>query len=487
MVRLAVITAALAASAMAGFNNHKTITDLINQVSKTEDAVTAPVDMWVDQPLDHTDAANKKTWKQRYHFNNAWFKGAGSPVFVYINGENVADPASTTSPSYFMNELAQKYGALVVSVEHRFYGKSQPTGDLTNESLKYLTMGQALADLANFQDYFVGQQNLTKANKWVTFGGSYPGMLSGFAKSKYPERFAGSIASSAPINTKVDFYEYADVVASALKYYGGDACVDTVAAGAKAVHDLLASTKAEDAATFTKLFNPCAPIKNDADRMTVESLVFGNFQGIVQYNGLQEETVAGTCKFFADVANGATPLDKIALFTRNHWDARKCTGSDYDTENITPFLDTKPSDNIMRQWIYQTCAEFGFAQSTATAKSFWKVFSYNTVDRAYTELCKRVYAITNTEERTAATRQTYGALKINVENVAWPNGNIDPWHALSFDNTTVPVNTNSDHIFIDGTAHCADMYNRKYNLAPQWAMNRVEANVVKFLADKPAC
>ncbi|KAF0691061.1 hypothetical protein As57867_012712, partial [Aphanomyces stellatus] len=107
MVRLAVITAALAASAMAGFNNHKTITDLINQVSKTEDAVTAPVDMWVDQPLDHTDAANKKTWKQRYHFNNAWFKGAGSPVFVYINGENVADPASTTSPSYFMNELAQ--------------------------------------------------------------------------------------------------------------------------------------------------------------------------------------------------------------------------------------------------------------------------------------------------------------------------------------------------------------------------------------------
>ncbi|KAF0711225.1 hypothetical protein As57867_005337, partial [Aphanomyces stellatus] len=191
-------------------------------------------------------------------------------------------------------------------------------------------MQQALADLAAFQDHFNQQHNLTKANKWVTFGGSYPGMLSGFAKSKYPTRFAGSVASSAPIHTKVDFFEYADVVASALKYYGGDACVDTVAAGAKAVHDLLASTKAEDAATFTKLFNPCSPLKNGADRMTVESLVFGNFQGIVQYNGLMGpagETVAGTCKFFADAANGATALDKIALFTRNHWDARKCTGS----------------------------------------------------------------------------------------------------------------------------------------------------------------
>ncbi|KAF0692396.1 hypothetical protein As57867_016464, partial [Aphanomyces stellatus] len=138
-------------------------------------------------------------------------------------------------------------------------------------------------------------------------------------------------------------------------------------------------------------------------------------------------------------------------------------------------------DGIMRQWIFQTCNEFGFAQSTATAKSFWNVFNYFNVDRAYTQLCKRVYGISNTEARAAATRQTYGALQVNVDNVVWPNGNIDPWHALSFDNRTVPVNANSDVVFIDGTSHCADMFATAYNLAPQSAHDRIERNVKSFL------
>ncbi|KAF0692458.1 Aste57867_16469 [Aphanomyces stellatus] len=482
MVRIALFAAAAVAASTA--YKHITITDLLRdaQDNQLESLEAQPVDNWVVQPLDHTDAANKKTWKQRYHYNRAWYKGAGSPVFLYINGENVADANTPVATSYFMNELAQKYGALVVSVEHRFYGQSQPTGDLTNDSLKYLTMGQALADLATFQDYFVGQQNLTKANKWITFGGSYPGMLSGFAKSKYPARFAGSVASSAPINTKVDFFEYADVVASALKYFGGDACVNTVAAGAKAVHDLLASKKTTDATKLNKTFKFCAPLKNDADRMTVESVIFGNFQGIVQYNGFQQESVKDVCNFFASSANGATPFDKLAAFTRKHWDSRQCTPSDYDTENIKPLVDTKPSDNIMRQWVYQTCAEFGFAQSTATATSFWNVFKYNTVDLAYTQMCKRVYGITDTDARAAATRQSYGALKINSDNTVWPNGNIDPWHALSFDNTIKPVNPTSDVVFIEGTAHCADMYSRASNIVPSSALDRIEKNVVKFLA-----
>ncbi|KAF0703699.1 hypothetical protein As57867_007535, partial [Aphanomyces stellatus] len=137
MVRLTILAAALALSSAA--SKHQTITDLLKN-AQTVDAREAldtplpqPADMWFEgQLLDHTDAANSKTWKQRYHFNKAWFGGrSDSPVFVYINGENVADPNTTISSSYFMNELAQKYGALTVSLEHRFYGQSQPTGDLS--------------------------------------------------------------------------------------------------------------------------------------------------------------------------------------------------------------------------------------------------------------------------------------------------------------------------------------------------------------------
>lgn len=46
--------------------------------------------------------------------------------------------------------------------------------DLSLENLRYLSSRQALADLAEFIDYFRSTRNLT-ANKLITFGGSYPG------------------------------------------------------------------------------------------------------------------------------------------------------------------------------------------------------------------------------------------------------------------------------------------------------------------------
>ncbi|KAF0692398.1 Aste57867_16523 [Aphanomyces stellatus] len=485
MVRLALLAAALAVSSASLLQKH-TVTDFLSDNSGREAVTAPPADNWFDaQLLDHFDDGNAKTWRQRFHFNTQWAKGVNHPVFVYINGENEANPAAVTSPNLFMNELAIKYGALVVSLEHRFYGKSQPTGDLSNPSLQYLTMENALADLATFQDYFIAKLNLTAANKWITFGGSYPGMLSGFAKSKYPDRFAGSIASSAPIDTQIDMNGYADTVAFALQYYGGNACTNTVSAGVKAAHDLLASPKPDDATKLHKLFNLCAPIKNDWDRGTVESAIFGNFQGIVQYNGFQQESVKDVCNFFANSTSGATPLDKLAAFTRNHWDPRGCTGSDYETENIVTLSNATigAGDGILRQWVYQTCNEFGFAQTTASANSFWNQFSYFTIEVGYTEMCKRVYGITDTEDRVQASLDDFGGLSINVENVVWPNGNIDPWSTLSFNNDTrVPDNDNSDAFLIDGTAHCADMYNRKLNRAPEWVHTRIENNVVKFLA-----
>ncbi|KAK6125729.1 hypothetical protein DH2020_040533 [Rehmannia glutinosa] len=55
--------------------------------------------------------------------------------------------------------LAKKFGAVVVSLEHRYYGKSSPFQSLTTENLRYLSSKQALFDLAVFRQYYQASSN----------------------------------------------------------------------------------------------------------------------------------------------------------------------------------------------------------------------------------------------------------------------------------------------------------------------------------------
>jgi len=49
--------------------------------------------------------------------------------------------------------------------------------DLSPDNLKYLSSEQALADLAYFRLYMSDKLQLS-GNKWIAFGGSYPGLCS---------------------------------------------------------------------------------------------------------------------------------------------------------------------------------------------------------------------------------------------------------------------------------------------------------------------
>lgn len=46
--------------------------------------------------------------------------------------------------------------------------------DLSVDNLRFLSSEQALADLASFRTFLATSRNLTD-NKWIAFGGSYPG------------------------------------------------------------------------------------------------------------------------------------------------------------------------------------------------------------------------------------------------------------------------------------------------------------------------
>lgn len=129
-----------------------------------------------------------------------------------IGGEGTALQKWVCQTNYTYMQMAAKYGALLIQLEHRFFGYSYPKktkaglGDMSTEALALLDSRQALEDLANFIKTF-NYNNITWTNpRWVVFGGSYPGSLCAWFRAKYPDLSIGGVCSSAPLWPKVDFY-----------------------------------------------------------------------------------------------------------------------------------------------------------------------------------------------------------------------------------------------------------------------------------------
>lgn len=55
---------------------------------------------------------------------------------------------------FILQVLAKKFGAALVSLEHRYYGMSSPFKLTTTKNLRYLSSKQALFDLAVFRQYY---------------------------------------------------------------------------------------------------------------------------------------------------------------------------------------------------------------------------------------------------------------------------------------------------------------------------------------------
>ena len=102
-----------------------------------EENFAPPSENWYEQRLDHFKSSDLRTWNQRYFVNDLFFNRKGNgPVFLMIGGEGRASPVWVVIGS--MVNYAAKYGALCLLLEHRFYGKSHPTGYDFMQLLSYI-------------------------------------------------------------------------------------------------------------------------------------------------------------------------------------------------------------------------------------------------------------------------------------------------------------------------------------------------------------
>lgn len=124
------------------------------------------------------------------------------------------------------------------------------------------------------------------------------------------------------------------------------------------------------------------------------------------------------------------------------------------------------------QWTYQTCNEFGFYQ---TSDSEEIIFGDHFPLVFFVKQCTDIYGHNFDADylfsSITKTNKYYLGLKPNTTNVIYVHGSIDPWHALGLtetDDAKLPT------IYIEGTAHCANMYEPRDTDFPQLKQAREE-------------
>ncbi|CAH0768295.1 unnamed protein product [Bemisia tabaci] len=442
-----------------------------------------PPDEWFKQKLDHFNAAHKVFWNQRYQTNGSYYK-VGGPVFLMIGGEGEISAKWMVSGAWI--DYAKKYNALCFQLEHRFYGKSHPTEDMSVENLGTLNSEQALADLAWFIRGMNRKYKLPRETKWIAFGGSYPGSLAAWLRYKYPHLVYGAISSSGPLLAKADFSEYFDVVKANLVKESGYLCADTISQAYASIYNKWRNVN--ERSLLQGIFNLCDPLGDDVlDFTNLNSELSDNIAEVVQYNKDNRAsslniTITNICDILTNPSNGGS-LKRFAVLNDfiAERSGRECLDYKYDKmiktyQNTSWEGEDAASRTAARSWYYQTCTEFGFYQTSENPQN---LLGSSLPLEFYQKMCTDIYGSEFNEhllhEAIDETNTMYGALSLIVDHVVFVHGTVDPWHALGMMKKSYP---GAKVIVIKGTAHCANMYAPSENDSQELKQARVEISEV---------
>lgn len=413
-------------------------------------------ELYVKQKLDHFDRTNPKTFEQRYFLNDTWFDGSG-PVFLCVGGEGPALDASVLVSSVHCNdmvELAPTARALLVALEHRYYGKSMPPrgNESPREYLRFLSTEQALADIAAFHGEVTARYGVPSSTKWVAWGGSYPGLLAGFSRLKLPHLIHAAVSSSAPWKAQVDMRIYNDLVGRALSIEsvgGSDACRAAVVDGHAAIKGALDAN--EGLADLAAAFDLCRPASL-ADRDVQKSWAG---YGVISVNAQENDPLArGPAANVAQICDALLahddPVAGLANVSRLQH-AGACVQTSSANEIALPALLLDRTDAL--SWPYQTCTEYGFYQTCELDSDCPFAKGYVLLEDEIS-MCASLFNISAAEVAINVnfTNLLYGADRPETSRTFFANGNVDPWSGLGV-LASPDGNVSEVTLMVDGSSH----------------------------------
>ncbi|KAJ1956181.1 hypothetical protein GGI12_005376 [Dipsacomyces acuminosporus] len=439
---------------------------------------------YFDQKVDHF-GLNSTTFKQRLYINGDNYV-PGGPVYLINSGEGAASPHWVNGGETF--SLANATKGLIIMMEHRYYGESYPVSDLSGPNMKYLTVENALEDMAYFIRNAAGFVNSTigvpvsPKSKWVVTGGSYPANLAVWMRLKYPDLVHAAYASSGPVLIEEDFYQYDQVVGRALP------CANSIALAIQQLDVILDSRIQPWIDQWKKSFGLQGLSNDDFAGALTDQL-----SGTVQYHvppvagSNKTDSFTTLCNWFS--RKQYSPLQNFADMTvkyihDNNIDAATYYNSLASAKDISLHQDG-------RAWFYQTCTQFGYWQS-APRFPMRRLRSKYVTAKYISMPCEAYFGkgITGHIDEKGINRKL-GGLNPNVTRVVFVNGLYDPWSSLSIvadrnpsEEVTVKEGKNVV-ITMKKASHCADfsLPNTRTDFGVNIAKEKILQAMTKFLAE----
>ncbi|XP_047310453.1 probable serine protease EDA2 [Impatiens glandulifera] len=367
-------------------------------------------ELWFNQTLDHFSPYDHRRFSQRYYEFLDNFALPDGPIFLKICGEAACNGISND----YLSVLAKKFGAAVVSLEHRYYGKSSPFNSQKTENLKYLSSKQALSDLAAFRQYYQDSLN-TKLNRssvenpWFVFGISYSGALSAWFQLKFPHLSCGSLASSAVVLSVYNFTQFD-------RQIGESAGPQCKAALQEVTH--LTEQRLEDDKKAVKALFGAESLDIDGD--------FLYYVADAAVTAFQYGNPDRLCSPLVEAKkSGKDLLDAYATYVKDYYVGT--FGISAETYNQELLKNETPAEDIGRLWWFQVCSEVAYFQ---VAPSNDSIRSSKVDTRYHLDLCKNVFG-EGVYPDVDATNLYYGGTNIAGSKIIFSNGSQDPWRHAS--------------------------------------------------------
>ncbi|XP_030457093.1 uncharacterized protein LOC115677983 [Syzygium oleosum] len=401
-----------------------------------------------NQTLDHFSYRPESytLFKQRYAISFKYWGGANAsaPIFVYLGAEAPID--DNIGAIGFLTDNAAQFGALLVYIEHRFYGESIPYGLTLDKALSdhntrgYFSSAQALADYAEILVYLKQKLN-AKHSPIIVIGGSYGGVLASWFRLKYPHVALGALASSAPILYFHDIIprdQYYSVVAKDF-LETSFSCHQTIRRSWEEI-DRVAS-EPRGLMKLSKTFKTCRPLESS---LQLKEHLISVYVNAAQYNDPFERPV----KMICNAIDGPSPRNDIL---------RKIfAGLIASAKNLTCYVNPpspRPSQTDLG-WPWQSCSELVAPDDTTNSTMFQpKPFSLN----EFVNDCKRSFGVA---PRPHWVTTYYGGHDIKLvlhrfaSNIIFSNGLQDPYSSggvlKNISDTVVAVYTAKG-------SHCLDI------------------------------